>query len=298
MPSWLCGSPLLAQPPAGVPVPSSGPAATAAAKGRRHRHPGGEGPCPWQGAGPWEPPEPARGPGRARVPSVVQVPPPTELRTPVPRTAAPAISGSPRGCGLTGAACAQHRVAMAAGGLSPQQSAVVWSPQLRSHPQAGAGRGEVAGTSRSGRTVSAAASSLCPNRAHPTPISAGGTPGCRERSGGCWQGGGVWPRMEGQLPADTHPLPPLPSWCHPAAGSLQGDTAELGGHQQPGGLPQYGLLQPQGQATAGRDARRGPGARAFPAASGDPRRAQPVSGAMLGLGFLSVSTGCRNSLSE
>lgn len=154
--------------------------------------------------------------------------------------AAPAISRSLWGRGLAGDACAQHRVAKAAGGLSPRRSSAVGCPQLHSHPQAGADRGEVAAPCQSGCTISAAAPSVCPNRAHPAPISAGGTPDRRERSGGHRRGRGVQPRMEGQLPADTRPMLPPPSWCHPAAGSQQGDTADLGGHHRPGGCPGMG----------------------------------------------------------
>lgn len=82
---------------------------------------------------------------------------------------------------------------------------------------------------------------------------------------------------------------------HPGAILLQGHGR---GTLLAWGLPQHGLLQPLGQATARGEAGRGPGAEAFPAASSDPTGAQPVGGAMLGLGFLSVFTHCINSLSE
>lgn len=92
-------------------------------------------------------------------------------------------------------------------------------------------------------------------------------------------------------------LSSLPPWCHPNAGLLREDTGVLGS-PLPFQMLRHGLLQPQSQAMAVGEVGRGLGARAFPAASGHPAGARMVDEAVPRLGFLSVSTRCRNSPSE
>lgn len=173
------------------------------------------------------------------------------------RKCVPVRLWAPRCRRLPGAACAQHRVAAAAGGLSPRQSAAVRSPQLRSHPQAGAGRGEVAGPSRSRRMSqqqhlpSALARRIPPPSALVAPqrdgSRAGDTGGVEVCSCG-WKGSSQ--RKPTHCPCH-HPTILLRGHCRGTMLSW-GDIANRG-------LPRHGLLQPQGQAAAGREGAGGRG---------------------------------------
>lgn len=93
------GSPRLAQPLAGVAVPSPGFAATATAAGRGHGGPSAEGPCAHWG----------QGRDQARFAAWSSCPP-TELRIPVPGApqSSPCREWVPWGQGLPSAAHAQH----------------------------------------------------------------------------------------------------------------------------------------------------------------------------------------------
>lgn len=274
-----CGSVslLLAQPPTQeVPVPSPlhvrgspapVPTAAAAATGHRHRHPAGVLPA--------QSPRSCCGPqgcqgmslasrGGTGSPAHTTVPPCAPC-------SCTAKNKSPWGPRRAGTACAQHR-ATAAGSLSPRRLDAGRSPQLLSHPGAGADRRGSGQTQPRCCTVSAAASSppsLCP--AHPARLRAGSTLGCQE------------PRK------------------HPAAhrGAAAGSPPVLP-MQPPAGSHSSGSCQPRGtpsraSGAVGRGLWPGLSGQPAPAPWELPGRAQAGGRAVPGLGFLSVSTCCRNS---
>lgn len=205
--------------------------------------------------------------------------PTTRLCTPVPCTAAPAVSRSLRGRGLPGAAWAQHPVAVAVAGRRRGGWLRFGAPSCaRTHKQV---------PTEGKRRVPAAAGTppqqQRPGRARPTPVSAGCTPDRREWNGGHQQGGGVRPQAEGQLPADPRALPLPPSWC---CGVTAGGHCWPGGTPAAWGCPGMGCCSPG--ARLGLGGRRG-GGRGFPGSQRWPRRSPGGrwgrAGAGVSLGF-------------
>lgn len=205
------------------------PTAAAAATGHRHRHPAGVLPA--------QSPRSCCGPQGCQGMSLASRggtgPPAHTTVPPCAPCSCTAKNKSPWGPRRAGTACAQHR-ATAAGSLSPRRLDAGRSPQLLSHPGAGADRRGSGQTQPRCCTVSAAASSppsLCP--AHPARVCAGSTPGCQEprRRPAEHRGtaAGSPPVLPMQPPAGSHSSGTLPAQGHPQQGRRGGGEGAVAG---------------------------------------------------------------------
>lgn len=236
-----CGSVslLLAQPPTQeVPVPSPlhvrgspapVPTAAAAATGHRHRHPAGV--LPAQG------PRSRWGPQGCQGMSLASRggtgPPAHTTVPPCAPCSCTAKTKSPWGPGRAGTACAQHR-ATAAGSLSPRRLDAGRSPQLLSHPGAGAdrrGSGQTQprwehGLSSSIFPTFPLPCASCPGLCwqHPGLSGAEEASSCTQRDS-CWQP----PRPPHAAPCRVTQLRELPAQGHPQQGQRGGGEGAVAG---------------------------------------------------------------------